>query len=91
MYDGHGGAEVAQYAADELPNVVKNTFYESGDYEKALITAYLEFDNSLVEQSVVDKLTALREEQNSDSGKLCNKKLHVLEMFVLSITLRCII
>lgn len=78
VYDGHGGAEVAQYAADELPNMVKNKFYESGDYEKALINAYLDFDNSLIEQSVVDKLTSLREDQNgSECGRLFYAKLNV--------------
>lgn len=66
MYDGHGGAEVAQYAADKLPPLVKNDLYKSGDYEKALIKAYLDFDDSLTDPTIVDALTALREAEEAD-------------------------
>lgn len=53
---------MAQYAAENLPPLVKNELYEKGDYEQALIEAYLKFDDSLIEPTVVDKLTALRDE-----------------------------
>ncbi|XP_050427996.1 probable protein phosphatase 2C 6 [Adelges cooleyi] len=64
VFDGHGGAEVAQYAADKLPGLIKNEWFEKGEYEKALIKAYLEFDDSLIEPSVVETLNAIREENN---------------------------
>ncbi|XP_050522093.1 probable protein phosphatase 2C 6 [Daktulosphaira vitifoliae] len=64
VFDGHGGAEVAQYAAEKLPSLIKNDLFEKGDYEKALIKAYLEFDDSLIEPSVLEKLNAIREENN---------------------------
>lgn len=71
VYDGHGGAEVAQYAADKLPALVKNDLYKNGDYEKALIKAYLDFDDSLTDPTIVDALTALREaEEAEDCGRL---------------------
>lgn len=61
VYDGHGGSEVARYASDELPLLVKNQFYVEGDFEKALITAYLDFDQQLLDPSVVEHLTYLRD------------------------------
>jgi len=61
VYDGHGGSEVAQYAAIELPSMVKNNFYERGHYADALIRAFLNFDKKLIDPAVVDKLTSLRD------------------------------
>jgi protein phosphatase 1G len=69
VYDGHGGAEVAQYASENLPALVKNDLYKDGEYKEALIKAYLEFDDSLITAPVVEKLTALRKANNgTDSG-----------------------
>lgn len=71
MYDGHGGSEVAAYAAEHLPTFVKNDLYKKGDYEKALVKAFLDFDETLIEPSVVEKLTTLREERlEVDCGEL---------------------
>lgn len=70
VYDGHGGAEVAQYAAEKLPSLVKNTLYDDQDYEKALIKAFMDFDDSLIETPIVEKLTTLREELNEECGRL---------------------
>lgn len=62
---------MAQYAAEHLPSLVKNEFYEKEDYEKALIEAYLKFDDSLIEPEVVDRLTVLREEATeAECGRL---------------------
>lgn len=70
VYDGHGGAEVAQYAAEKLPSLVKNTLYDNQDYEKALVKAFMDFDDSLIETPVVEKLIALREEIIEECGRL---------------------
>jgi len=70
VYDGHGGAEVAQYAADNLPSLVKNELYDNQDFEQALIKAFLDFDDSLIEAPVVEKLIALREDINEECGRL---------------------
>lgn len=69
VYDGHGGAEVAQYAAEKLPSLVKNTLYDSQDYENALIKAFMDFDDSLIESPVVEHLIALREDINEEIGR----------------------
>jgi len=66
VYDGHGGAEVAQYAAEKLPSLVKNTLYDAQDYEQALIKAFMDFDDSLIESPSVERLTALREDINEE-------------------------
>lgn len=57
VYDGHGGHEVAAYCADHLPNFLKTTeAYQQGDYEKALIDAYLGFDLLLTKPDIVKVL-----------------------------------
>jgi len=57
VYDGHGGHEVAAYCADHLPDFLKNTeAYQKGDFEKALIDAYLGFDLLLTKPDVVKVL-----------------------------------
>lgn len=60
MFDGHGGAEVAQYAVEVLPSFIKNELFENGDYEKALIKAFLDFDDSLTKPLALRRLRALR-------------------------------
>lgn len=72
MYDGHGGCDVAKYAAKKLPSFVKNKHYNKGDYKKALIKAYLDFDDTLLDPFVMDELKALREHAKfeEESGKL---------------------
>uniref|UniRef100_A0A2H8TUS7 PPM-type phosphatase domain-containing protein n=1 Tax=Melanaphis sacchari TaxID=742174 RepID=A0A2H8TUS7_9HEMI len=70
VYDGHGGAEVAQYAAEKLPSLVKNSLYDNQDYEKALIKAFMDFDDSLIESPNVERLIALREDNNEECGRL---------------------
>lgn len=72
MYDGHGGAEVAHYTAQKFPEIVKKEeFYKKGDYGKALIKAFLDFDETLTDQTVIERLTALREQlTKEDDGKI---------------------
>lgn len=57
VYDGHGGHEVAQYAAQELPDFIKNLeTYKSGDIEKALVEAFLGFDATITTKEIMDLL-----------------------------------
>lgn len=72
MYDGHGGAEVAHYTAKKFPDIVKNEeLYKKSDYEQALIKAFLDFDATLTDQTVIERLTAIREKLcKEDSGKI---------------------
>ncbi|KAI1287634.1 putative protein phosphatase [Halotydeus destructor] len=60
VFDGHGGAEVAQYTARELPNFIKNIeHYKIGAYESALEEAFLDFDKQLIEPQVIEDLKVL--------------------------------
>ncbi|KAK0180948.1 hypothetical protein PV327_003276 [Microctonus hyperodae] len=57
VFDGHGGHEVATYAAEQLPNFIKQTdAYKRGDIKQALIDGYLKFDAHLTEPETVKKL-----------------------------------
>ncbi|XP_046964798.1 probable protein phosphatase 2C 11 isoform X2 [Vanessa cardui] len=65
VYDGHGGAEVATYCSQNLPNFIKNTeAYKNGDMVKALTDAFLGFDASIATKEVMDILKELAGEIN---------------------------
>jgi len=65
VYDGHGGAEVAQYCADKFPEFLKNLeTYKNGQLEVALKDAFLGFDKTLLDPSVVGILKELAGEHN---------------------------
>ncbi|XP_046346466.1 protein phosphatase 1G-like [Haliotis rufescens] len=60
VYDGHGGAEVAQYCAMHFPDYVKKVdAYKEGNVKQALEDAFLQFDSTLIEEGVVKELRAL--------------------------------
>ncbi|CAF4937632.1 unnamed protein product [Pieris macdunnoughi] len=65
VFDGHGGAEVATYCSQNLPNFIKNTeAYKNGDLVKALTDAFLGFDASIATKEVMDILKELAGEIN---------------------------
>ncbi|XP_017471075.1 PREDICTED: probable protein phosphatase CG10417 isoform X1 [Rhagoletis zephyria] len=67
VYDGHGGAEVATYCADKLPQFLKDLkSYKEGEFEKALKEAFLGFDKTLLEPQVVEILKVLAGEMGFD-------------------------
>ncbi|KAH8318592.1 hypothetical protein KR059_003707, partial [Drosophila kikkawai] len=69
VYDGHGGAEVAQYCADKFPEFLKNLeSYRNGNFENALKDAFLGFDKTLLDPSVVAILKVLAGEHNFVEG-----------------------
>lgn len=69
MYDGHGGAEVAQYCADKFPEFLQNLdAYRNRNFEKALKDAFLGFDKTLLDPSVVAILKILAGEHNFVDG-----------------------
>jgi len=74
VLDGHGGAEVAQYAVEMLPSLIKNELFEQGEYEKALIKAFMDFDESLIEPSGLRRLRTLRMKngKTEENGKCLN-------------------
>lgn len=71
VFDGHGGPEVAQYAAEVLPSFIKNESFKNGDYENALIKAFMDFDDSLTKPLALRRLRALRLKnvKSKESGK----------------------
>ncbi|XP_064605130.1 probable protein phosphatase CG10417 [Liolophura sinensis] len=57
VYDGHGGAEVAQYCALHLPDYIKQTqAYKEGDLNKGLQEAFLGFDETLTWPHIIKEL-----------------------------------
>lgn len=67
VYDGHGGAEVAQYCALHLPNCIKETEqYKKGELGEGLVEAFLKFDAQLVEENVIKELKALAGEDENE-------------------------
>jgi len=65
VYDGHGGHEVASYCADHLPDFLKTTeAYKEGNFEKALVDAYLGFDQLLTKPDIVKVLHTIAGNKN---------------------------
>jgi protein phosphatase 1G len=73
VYDGHGGAEVAEYCSLKLPEYLKNhEIFKSGNYEEALKQAFLGFDSTLLQDDVMEQLRAMSKKnpdyESSDCG-----------------------
>ncbi|CAH2073714.1 unnamed protein product, partial [Iphiclides podalirius] len=65
VYDGHGGAEVATYCSQKLPDYIKETdAYKNGDFVNALTDAFLGFDATIATKEVMDILKELAGEIN---------------------------
>ncbi|KAK4336619.1 hypothetical protein RND71_043958 [Anisodus tanguticus] len=71
VFDGHGGAEVAQYTSAEYPKFLKNNkFFKEKDYLNALKNSFIEFDSTLVKDDVYKKLKILAgDDMTSDEEK----------------------
>lgn len=87
VYDGHGGHEVAEYASRHLPNFIKETEdYKKGDYEKALIDAFLGFDATLAKPEVVSILKQIagckeKDKKSTEGGG--GKMLYFVTYFII--------
>lgn len=69
VYDGHGGAEVAQYCAANLPQYIKETkSYKEGKFSEALEEAFLGFDAILTTPKIVQELKVLAGVESDDEG-----------------------
>lgn len=74
VYDGHGGHEVAEYAAKYLPDYIKEMEdYKNGNYEQALINAFLGFDATLATPEVVSILKQIVGSKDADKTKVEGK------------------
>jgi serine/threonine protein phosphatase PrpC len=61
IFDGHGGKEVARFAAAHIPSTIATTeAYTTGDMGKALIDAFLNLDLLLVKDENKAELKALK-------------------------------
>lgn len=73
VYDGHGGAEVAQYCAIHLPGYIKSIpAFKSGNMAQALEDAFLGFDATLIRSEVISELKQMAGiiDQPSDAGMI---------------------
>ncbi|XP_058458021.1 probable protein phosphatase CG10417 [Malaya genurostris] len=69
VYDGHGGAEVAQYCSLHLPTFLKSlSSYKSKDFEKALKDAFIGFDATLLEDKIIEELKKLSDKTNGEEA-----------------------
>ncbi|XP_055613833.1 probable protein phosphatase CG10417 isoform X2 [Uranotaenia lowii] len=69
VYDGHGGAEVAQYCSLYLPAFLKSLDnYKLKNFEKALKDAFIGFDGVLLEDKVIEELKKLNEKSNGEEA-----------------------
>lgn len=67
VYDGHGGAEVAQYCSLHLPTFLKTVeAYGRKEFEQALKAAFLGFDATLLQDKVIEELKLLSDKTNDD-------------------------
>lgn len=88
VFDGHGGAEVAMYCSQKLPEFLKSTAsYTKKDFEQALKDTFIGFDATLVDESVIEQLRKLmpaerhetdtdedgEEDEDEDLAELCQE------------------
>lgn len=63
IFDGHGGGEVAKFAVELLPGIIKHcNAYKNGDYVETLRYAYRVFDEILATDVGKARLVQLRME-----------------------------
>lgn len=69
VFDGHGGAEVALYAAEQLPDIIKNNeSFKNEDYVNALKKSYMDFDSIILTIPALKRMKILR--LQNENGRL---------------------
>ena len=62
VFDGHNGAEVAQFAAKKLPKIIlNNKNYKEGKIETALQESFMALDDLLLTRDSIKELITLRQ------------------------------
>lgn len=62
VFDGHNGADVAQFAAKRLPKIIlKNCSYKKGKIESALRESFMALDQLLLTREGIKELMSLRQ------------------------------
>ena len=74
VYDGHGGAEVAQYCSKHFPLTLKTLDeYKNNDLEESLRKGFLKFDELLLDGNVQKELKhiagTISDEEPANEGK----------------------
>ncbi|CAG2177825.1 unnamed protein product [Oppiella nova] len=70
VFDGHNGPEVAEYAAEHLPEIIKlNGNYRRGQYERGFEEAFLALDERLTDGTARRYLNAIRQ-KHTDRGSI---------------------
>lgn len=60
---------MAVYTSEKLPEFIKDTEdYKKGNYKEALISAFLDFDDSLRSRTVVAQLKKIMAAEKSDDS-----------------------
>ncbi|OAF68812.1 hypothetical protein A3Q56_03442, partial [Intoshia linei] len=76
VYDGHGGAEVSKYTADNFPNfILKNFDFKINDldYISKIQKVFIDFDLFLIEDDTrleITKIKELSKDEKEDVSKL---------------------
>ncbi|GAV08414.1 hypothetical protein RvY_18106 [Ramazzottius varieornatus] len=69
VFDGHGGSEVAKYAAMHLGQHLKSLDnYKKGNFQEALTEAFLSFDELLTQPHVLEVLRAIAKNSNDSDA-----------------------
>ena len=67
VFDGHGGAEVARFAAKHIGSeLVKNPQYQKGNYEGALVDAFHQIDTLLRNPQYAQEIDAYKNKVGGD-------------------------
>ena len=76
VFDGHGGSEVAKYAAMNLGQHIKSLDgYKKGNFQEALTEAFLSFDELLTQPHILDILRALAKDSSEVDSQTDNGNL----------------
>ena len=84
VYDGHGGHEVAAYCSLKLPDFLKtNENFQKGNYKAALEEAFIQFDATLIDKSVVEQLRKIagNKDDEADEDEEGEEKNEVKDLF----------
>ncbi|XP_071496211.1 protein phosphatase 1G-like [Diadema antillarum] len=80
VYDGHGGAEVAIYTAQQLPKLLTDLeLFKNGDHSAALKEAFMLFDASLKQKAIVEKLRRISGMEEDEEKEEDNETETLLE------------